>query len=54
MGMPDQVRQRALGAVPSGRLVEPDEIAAAVAWLAAETSGAVTGTLLPVDGGLAV
>lgn len=34
-----------------GRLIEPDEIAAAVEWLAVDAPGALTGTVLDVDGG---
>src|SRR5207302_5862913 len=33
LAMPDEVRERVLRAVPTGRLVEPAEIAAAVAFL---------------------
>ena len=39
---------------PVGRLLEPDEVAAALLWLAGEGSGAVTGAVVPVDGGLAL
>jgi SDR family mycofactocin-dependent oxidoreductase len=39
---------------PVERLIEPAEIAGAIAWLAREDAGAVTGTVLPVDGGLAL
>jgi SDR family mycofactocin-dependent oxidoreductase len=34
------------------RLLEPDEIAAAVGWLCSTESSAVTGTVMRVDGGL--
>jgi 3-oxoacyl-[acyl-carrier protein] reductase len=34
-----------------GRLGEPDEIGAAVAWLCSEQAGFITGTVLGVDGG---
>lgn len=34
-----------------GRLLDPSEIAAAVAWLLSERAGAITGVDLPVDGG---
>ncbi len=36
------------------RLLEPDEVAAMIAWLAGPGGGAVTGADIPVDGGLAV
>ena len=35
-----------------GRLLAPGEVAAALVWLAGESSSAVTGAVLPVDGGL--
>jgi SDR family mycofactocin-dependent oxidoreductase len=39
---------------PVRRLLAPDEVAAALAWLAGEASGAITGAVIPVDGGLAL
>ena len=37
---------------PIGRLLEPEEVADAVAWLCSPGSSGVTGALLPVDGGM--
>jgi len=39
---------------PIERLLEPDEVAAMLVWLAGEAAGGVTGALIPVDGGLTV
>jgi SDR family mycofactocin-dependent oxidoreductase len=34
------------------RLIEPDEVAALLAWICSEDSAAITGALLPVDAGM--
>ena len=39
---------------PVGRLLEPGEIAAVLAFLAGPASSAMTGSVVPVDGGLAL
>jgi NAD(P)-dependent dehydrogenase (short-subunit alcohol dehydrogenase family) len=51
LSMPPEVRERALSAAPSGRMVEPAEIAAMVAFLAGPQAGQVTGQAIAVDGG---
>ena len=43
-----------LDLVPLGRIGQPDEIAAAVTFLASEDAGFITGAVLPVDGGLSM
>jgi len=37
--------------IPAGRFAEPDEIGAAIAFLASPSAGYITGINLPVDGG---
>jgi SDR family mycofactocin-dependent oxidoreductase len=39
---------------PVERLLAPAEVAAALAWLAGETSSGLTGANIPVDGGLSI
>jgi 3-oxoacyl-[acyl-carrier protein] reductase len=51
-GLDDEELARSLGeSLPIRRLVEPDAVAAAVAWLCSVQAAAVTGTYLAVDGG---
>ncbi len=50
----DDQRQAMLAVVPLGRLGEADEIAAAIHFLASDEAGYVTGSVLPVDGGLSM
>jgi len=40
------------GQIPLGRYARPEEVAAAVTWLADPASAYVTGAVIPVDGGL--
>lgn len=40
--------------VPLGRFADPSEMAAAVAFLASEEAGYITGVVLPVDGGVSM
>ena len=39
---------------PLQRLIEPDEVAALLAWLAGPDADAMTGAIIPVDGGLSI
>ena len=48
---PQDVRAEFVKTNPQGRLVAPEEVADAVAWLCGEGAGAVTGLSLPVCGG---
>mgnify|MGYP005752043687 CR=1 FL=1 len=50
--LPEAQREALLAQIPLGRLGMPEEIASAVAWLASEGAGYVTGTTLHVNGGM--
>ena len=48
----DEQRAAITDAVPLGRVADPFEVAAAVAFLASEGGAYITGAVIPVDGGL--
>jgi NAD(P)-dependent dehydrogenase (short-subunit alcohol dehydrogenase family) len=48
----DDARTAMAAQVPVGRIGTPDEVAAAITFLASEAAAFVTGAVLPVDGGL--
>jgi acetoacetyl-CoA reductase len=50
LAMPEAVRERALQSLPSGRLVEPAEIAAVVAFLTSADAAQISGQAIAVDG----
>jgi NAD(P)-dependent dehydrogenase (short-subunit alcohol dehydrogenase family) len=51
-GMPAEVRERALTAVPMRRFATPEEVAGTVAFLCSDAAAYITGAWLPVDGGI--
>jgi 3-oxoacyl-[acyl-carrier protein] reductase len=50
--LPEDRKTAILAAVPLGRIAAANEIAAAVAFMASEDAGYITGAVIPVDGGL--
>ena len=52
--MTEEARQALAGQIPLGRLGTPDDVAAAVAYLASEEAAYVTGIVLNVSGGLLI
>lgn len=53
-GIPAERRAQIAATIPLGRFAEPQEISAAVCFLASADAAYVTGVVLPVDGGLAM
>jgi 3-oxoacyl-[acyl-carrier protein] reductase len=52
--LPDAVKEAALQVIPVRKLGNPEDVAKAVAFLAADSSGYITGQVLCVDGGMAM
>ncbi|MGH2925584.1 MAG: SDR family oxidoreductase [Solirubrobacterales bacterium] len=50
-GMPAEIVDRLLESQPTGRMAEPGEVAALVAFLASEEAGYITGEAIAIDGG---
>ncbi|MBI4930261.1 MAG: acetoacetyl-CoA reductase [Bacteroidetes bacterium] len=50
-GIPDEVMQKIIAQVPMGRLAQPREIAAAVAYLASDEAAFMTGADISINGG---
>lgn len=52
--VPPEKRAELEQAIPVGRFADPAEMAPAVAFLASDEAAYITGTVLPVDGGMAM
>lgn len=48
------IREKLVGSIPLGRMGNPDDVAAAVVYLASDEAAWVTGTTLHVNGGMAM
>ncbi|HKV00825.1 MAG TPA: SDR family oxidoreductase, partial [Ktedonobacteraceae bacterium] len=50
--IPAEHRQRLAAMTPLGRIAQPEDIAHVIAFFASDDSGFMTGTYVPVNGGL--
>jgi 3-oxoacyl-[acyl-carrier protein] reductase len=51
-GLPQEVKDRMLAGIPLKRPGTPDDVAAAVRFLAGEEAGYITGAVINVNGGM--
>ena len=52
--MPEKAREAIVGQIPLGRMGTPEEVAELVAFLASDAAAYITGTVIQIDGGLAM
>lgn len=52
--MPEAAKTAVLGTIPAQRLGRPEDVAKAVAFLASDEAGYITGQVLAVDGGMSM
>jgi 3-oxoacyl-[acyl-carrier protein] reductase len=52
--IPEERLREMTALVPLGRIAEPDEITAGVMFFASDEASYITGTVLPIDGGLSM
>jgi 3-oxoacyl-[acyl-carrier protein] reductase len=50
--LPEDIQEKIMSAIPLGTLGTPEDVAGAVAYLASEESGYMTGQTLHVNGGM--
>jgi len=50
--LPEETQKQYKASIPAGRFASPDEVAAAVTWLAGDDAAYISGAVIPVDGGL--
>jgi len=51
-GIPvEEVLQRTVAAIPAGRMGQPEELAALIAFLSSQQAAYITGATIQVDGG---
>jgi 3-oxoacyl-[acyl-carrier protein] reductase len=51
-GLSEQLKENMLGQIPLKRFGKPEDVAAAVRFLASEEAGYITGHVLDVNGGM--
>jgi 3-oxoacyl-[acyl-carrier protein] reductase len=50
--LPEDRKKTYLAGIPAGRFASPEEVAAAVRFIASQDAAYITGAVIPVDGGL--